>query len=91
MSKPNEQPSGPPLASPPCSEFSPSDLQHDGYSEKYRSGEKCVECGKPAGTAWGPYFCPPCDIARKERISRQLEALCSPNTEASQPEGSAEK
>ena len=57
------------------SEISTSDLRHGGYSEKYRSGLKCYECGKPAGTAWTEYWCPECDIERKERITKSLEAI----------------
>jgi|GEM_PF-6021104 len=40
------------------------------------SGRKCVEgCGRDAGTPWGPYWCPECDVERLERIARQLEGL----------------
>ena len=39
------------------------------------SGRACIECGAPAGTPWGPYFCPPCDVERLDRITRQMEAL----------------
>ena len=40
------------------------------------SGRMCVEgCGRPAGTPWGPYWCPECDVARLDRISASLEAI----------------
>lgn len=39
------------------------------------SGRKCVECGKPAGTPWGPYWCPECDDKRIERIDRGFRSL----------------
>lgn len=29
-----------------------------------------MDCGKPAGTPWGPYFCAECDDKRMERIDR---------------------
>ena len=41
------------------------------------SGRRCVECGDPAGTKWGPYWCPPCDVARLDRISAQLDAIAA--------------
>lgn len=43
------------------------------------SGRACIDCGEPAGTTWGPYWCPPCDVKRLDRISRNLEALLAPN------------
>lgn len=41
------------------------------------TGWRCVEpgCDKPAGTRWGPSWCPDCDVVRLERISENLEAL----------------
>ena len=39
------------------------------------SGRSCVECGAPAGTPWGPYFCPECDVVRLDRIEANLLAL----------------
>lgn len=41
------------------------------------SGRTCVEpgCGKPAGTPWGPYWCPDCDDKRMDRVSASLESL----------------
>ena len=57
------------------SEFSVDDVRHDGYSVKHRSGKRCVTCGKPAGTAWSPHFCPTCDIERKASITKSLENM----------------
>ena len=53
------------------------DLRHEGYSEKYRSGQICVEhgCNEQAGTAWTPYWCPKHDIERKKRITRQMKNI----------------
>lgn len=43
------------------------------------SGRRCIEkgCDEPAGTNWGPLWCPRHDKERLERISAQLEALVS--------------
>ena len=42
------------------------------------SGRSCHECGAPAGTLWGPHFCPPCDVERLDRISRAFEIMGGP-------------
>lgn len=41
------------------------------------SGRTCIEpgCDKPAGTPWGPYWCPDHDDERIERIDRQLAQI----------------
>lgn len=39
------------------------------------SGKACVECGKPAGTPWGPYFCPDCDDVRLARIDKGMREI----------------
>lgn len=39
------------------------------------SGRKCIDCGGPAGTRWGPYWCPPCDEKRLDRITASLESI----------------
>lgn len=51
------------------------DLSHPGYDERHRSGQRCWEdgCDDPAGTAWGPHFCPKHDMERKMKISEGLE------------------
>jgi len=36
------------------------------------SGMSCLDCGRPAGTPWGPYWCPECDVDRLDRIAAQL-------------------
>ncbi len=52
------------------------DPNNPGNSEKYHTGELCVEgCGRPAGTAWSPHWCFECNVARIEKITRQLEAF----------------
>jgi hypothetical protein len=39
------------------------------------SGRRCVDCNEPAGTLWGPYWCPDCDETRLNRVSAQIQAL----------------
>lgn len=39
------------------------------------SGRSCIDCGEPAGTAWGPCWCPDCDVKRLDRITRQLSEM----------------
>lgn len=39
------------------------------------SGRRCINCGEPAGTLWGPIWCPPCDVIRLDSVSASLEAL----------------
>ena len=41
------------------------------------SGRTCIDCGAPAGTPWGPYWCPACDVERLDRITAQLEDLAT--------------
>lgn len=52
------------------------DPDHPGNSAEHHTGKLCVEgCGRPAGTAWSPYWCHPCNVKRMRRISRDLEDL----------------
>ena len=40
------------------------------------SGRTCIEdCDQPAGTWWGPHWCPDHDVERIDRISASLAAL----------------
>lgn len=41
------------------------------------SGKVCIEaeCEMPAGTLWGPLWCPDHDRIRLDRVSAQMEAL----------------
>lgn len=41
------------------------------------SGRRCVDCGEPAGTLWGPYWCPDCDMKRLDRITVGFEAIAA--------------
>lgn len=47
------------------------------------SGRVCVEpgCTQPAGTIWGPLWCPDHDRERLDRITDQLEAIADQFTE----------
>lgn len=33
------------------------------------SGRTCIDCDETAGTWWGPYWCPDCDVKRLDRCS----------------------
>lgn len=39
------------------------------------SGRECYNCGAPAGTLWGPYWCPDCDVERLVRITESLDEI----------------
>ena len=53
------------------------DPNHRGNSTKYHTGKPCVTpgCLNPAGTAWSPLWCQPCNVDRIRRITRQLEQV----------------
>lgn len=43
---------------------------------EHHTGKLCVEgCGRPAGTAWSPHWCQPCNAERMDRISRNLRRM----------------
>jgi hypothetical protein len=43
---------------------------------QYHTGKLCIEgCGRPAGTAWSPLWCQPCNVIRMDRIRAKLERL----------------
>lgn len=41
------------------------------------SGRTCIEvgCDEPAGTRWGPYWCPAHDVARLDRVGASLQSI----------------
>lgn len=42
---------------------------------EYHTGKLCCEgCGRPAGTAWSPHWCQPCNAARMDRIGSFLRS-----------------
>jgi hypothetical protein len=49
----------------------------DGYVHNCHkpSGRTCLDCDQPAGTPWGPMWCPECDVKRLDRISKSLKNL----------------
>lgn len=52
-----------------------SDPSDPGNGAHYHTGKKCVDCDRPAGTAWSPYWCHPCNVRRIDRINASLKAL----------------
>lgn len=45
---------------------------------EHHTGKLCIEgCGRPAGTAWSPYWCQPCNAERMDRVGAQLRALAA--------------
>jgi hypothetical protein len=49
----------------------------DGHVCQRPSGRTCIEpeCEQPAGTLWGPLWCPEHDQERLDRVSNRLEDL----------------
>ena len=49
----------------------------DGHTCQQPSGRTCIEqgCDEPAGTLWGPLWCPEHDADRLNHASRQMESL----------------
>lgn len=43
--------------------------------QEHHTGKKCIEldCDKPAGTGWSPFWCQACNASRMKRISSTLE------------------
>ena len=52
------------------------DPNDDGNSPRFHTGGPCIEegCDKPAGTAWSPYWCFECNVARMKKIGDFLRA-----------------
>jgi hypothetical protein len=51
------------------------DPSHPSNGSEHHTGKLCVEgCGRPAGTAWSPLWCQPCNAQRFRRIEAGLEA-----------------
>ena len=48
---------------------------HEWNGPSFRSGLKCIECGKPAGTKWSKFWCVECNIRRMDRIEQAFEGL----------------
>lgn len=59
------------------------DPRHEGNSERHHTGKHCIErgCERPAGTAWSPLWCHPCNVTRMRRIDGSLRrAAARPTT-----------
>jgi hypothetical protein len=51
------------------------DPDHPNNGAKYQTGKLCVEgCGRPAGTAWSPFWCQPCNAQRFRMVDQGFEA-----------------
>lgn len=55
----------------------PACRSEEGHICQKPSGRLCIEngCPEPAGTFWGPYWCPRHDMERLDRITASLEGL----------------
>lgn len=53
------------------------DPKHSLNGKRYQTGKLCIEsgCSRPAGTAWSPHWCQPCNAKRMDRISESLEQI----------------
>ena len=51
----------------------------EGHVCQQPSGRACEEgpCPEPAGTLWGPLWCPAHDEERLDRITRNLEGIAA--------------
>jgi hypothetical protein len=64
------------------------DPNNIGNSQKYHTGKLCIEgCGRPAGTAWSPFWCQECNAKRINRISEELLSIVNAAKEKSTGEG----
>ena len=59
--------------------FPYEDPTHEGNSDKYLTGNACIEkgCGKPAGTWWSPLWCFKHNVDRMKRIDASLNAIAA--------------
>ena len=54
-----------------------NDKNDKGNSSKYHTGKVCIEkdCVKPAGTAWGIYWCFDHNVERMDMLTKKFEEL----------------
>lgn len=52
-----------------------ADPKHEGNSERYHTGKRCIEadCKNPAGTMWSPHWCFRHNRERMARLGRSLK------------------
>ncbi len=57
--------------------FAYEDPEHEGNQSTFHTGKPCIEkgCSQPAGTAWSPFWCFPCNVVRITRISKNMEEI----------------
>lgn len=55
----------------------PNRTRPNGHQCQQPSGRTCIEggCDQPAGTVWGPMWCPEHDADRLDRISASFEDI----------------
>lgn len=51
------------------------DPNYEGNSSKYHTGKACIDCEKPAGTAWSKLWCFDCNVKRMRRLDAQFSKL----------------
>lgn len=65
--------------------MSADDPNHPNNSARHHTGNLSIEgCGRPAGTAWSPFWCQPCNAERFRRVDAGLEA-CMKHLTAKEP------
>jgi hypothetical protein len=64
------------------------DPDHPNNSDAYHTGYQCVEgCGRPAGTAWSPLWCQPCNAERLSSVRNSLKDIADHQQNAAQGGG----
>lgn len=51
------------------------DPNHPGNSSKYKTGKKCIDCNKEAGTQWSELWCFECNVKRIDKINKRLDNI----------------
>lgn len=57
----------------------PDDPSDQLNGSQHHTGKACIEtgCDNPAGTAWSPFWCQPCNAKRMQRIGASLAAMAT--------------
>lgn len=64
------------MATPYYGETShPGCSDQTGHTCQELSGRTCVDCPEPAGTLWGPMWCPDDDARRLDKVSAGFAAI----------------